>query len=101
MTTDTIIEEKTTTRQRLKEPPKYKVVIFNDDYTPIEFVVYMLMSIFKKDQDTANALTMQIHNEGSAVAGIYSHEVAEQKTSDAVKMARINGHPLMLKSELE
>lgn len=99
MTTDTILEEKT--KQRLKEPPKYKVVVFNDNYTPVEFVIAMLVAVFKKNQDDAIALTLQIHNDGAAVAGVYSHEIAEQKVNDAVNLARANGHPLQLKSELE
>jgi len=101
MTTDTIIEEKTNTRQRFKEPPKYKVVVFNDNYTPVEFVIAMFVGVFRKDHDSAVGLTLQIHNEGSAIAGIYSHEVAEQKVSDAIKLARDHGHPLMLKAEQE
>jgi len=99
MTTDTILEEKT--KQRLKEPPKYKVVVFNDNYTPVEFVIAMLVAVFRKNQDDAVALTLQIHNDGAAIAGVYSHEIAEQKVNDAINLARANGHPLQLKSELE
>ena len=99
MTTDTILEEKT--KQRLKEPPKYKVVIFNDNYTPVEFVIAMLVAIFRKDEREAVDITLKIHHEGSAVGGIYSHEIAEQKVTDAISLARANGHPLQLKSEIE
>jgi len=101
MTTETIIEEKTTTYRTLKEPPKYKVVVFNDDYTPMEFVVAMFITIFHKNKEEAMALTMSIHTKGNAVAGVYSHEIAEQKVSEATSLARGNGHPLVLKAEEE
>jgi ATP-dependent Clp protease adaptor protein ClpS len=99
MTTDTVIEEKT--KQTLKEPPKFKVIIFNDDFTPVEFVIALLVHVFNKDQDTAAQLTLKIHNDGSAVVGVYSHEIAEQKVNDATKMSRSHGHPLVTKLEIE
>lgn len=99
MTTEAIIEKEQKTTRKLKEPSKYKVVVYNDNYTPMEFVVEMFMNIFRKNQPDAVDLTLKIHNEGKAIAGIYSAEVAEQKSSDAIKMARANGHPLVLKVE--
>jgi ATP-dependent Clp protease adaptor protein ClpS len=84
-----------------KEPGKYKVIVCNDDYTPMEFVIAMFMRIFRHTQDAAINLTMKIHNEGSAVAGIYTYEIAEQKAMDATHMAREHGHPLVLKVEQE
>lgn len=99
MTTETALDEKV--KQRIKEPPKYKVVAFNDDYTPMEFVIALMVTIFNKDHPTAIHLTYQIHEQGKSVVGIYSHEVAEQKVSDGIKMARAHGHPLILKSEAE
>jgi ATP-dependent Clp protease adaptor protein ClpS len=100
-TEDIVIEKKKVTSKELKEPPKYKVVVLNDDVTPMEFVIAMLMSLFKHSQDSAVNLTMEIHQEGSAVAGIYSHEIAEQKVLDATTMARNNRFPLILKAEVE
>ena len=94
---DPVIEEKQTVKKKFKEPKKYKVVVLNDDYTPMEFVIVMLMRIFKHSEDQAFALTLKIHEQGSAVVGIYTHEIAEQKTSDAVSLARLNGHPLIVK----
>ena len=94
---DPVIEEKQTVKKKFKEPKKYKVVVLNDDYTPMEFVIVMLMRIFKHSEDQAFALTLKIHEQGSAVAGIYTHEIAEQKTSDAISLARLNGHPLIVK----
>jgi ATP-dependent Clp protease adaptor protein ClpS len=99
MSTDTVIEEKT--KLTLKEPPKFKVIVFNDDYTPVEFVIALLIHIFNKDQVSATTLTLQIHNDGSCIVGIYSNEIAEQKVSDATKMSREHGHPLVIKSEPE
>jgi len=101
MTTDTIIEEKTVTNKRIKMPKKYKVLVLNDDYTPMEFVVEMFSYVFRKSSHEAVALTMKIHTEGQAVAGIYTHEIAEQKVIEGTEMARAHGHPLILKAEQE
>jgi len=101
MTTDTVIEKKTRTTNRIKEPGKFKVIVCNDDSTPIEFVVSMLMAVFRHDQKTALALTLQIHTQGSATAGTYSYEVAEQKAIDGTNLARAHGWPLIIKVEPE
>jgi ATP-dependent Clp protease adaptor protein ClpS len=101
MTTDTIIEEKTVIKRKILEPKKYKVIVFNDDFTPVDFVIEMFITIFKKNQHEATDLTLKIHNEGSAIAGVYSYEIAEQKIIDATNFARMNGFPLMLKAEQE
>jgi ATP-dependent Clp protease adaptor protein ClpS len=102
MTTDSqIIEKKKTTTRLPKEPGKYKVIVLNDDTTPVEFVVAMFIQIFRHSQSNALELTMKIHHEGSAVAGVYTHEIAEQKIADATQLARSNGFPLLLKAEAE
>lgn len=101
MTTDTVIEKKKTTSKKIQLPKKYKVVICNDDVTPMEFVISMLMLVFKHNNDEAYDLTMAIHNQGSAVAGIYTYEIAEQKAIDGVNLARSNGWPLLIKVEEE
>ena len=102
MTIETpVLEKKQTTLRKVKEPKKYKVVVLNDDFTPMEFVVAMFVSIFRKHHNEAIDLTVQIHTDGSAVAGIFPHEIAEQKVVDAVSMARANGHPLVLRAEQE
>jgi ATP-dependent Clp protease adaptor protein ClpS len=100
-TTDTIIEEKTVTSKKIKQPSRYKVIVYNDDVTPIDFVIVMLCTIFKHSVDSATEITLKIHNQGSALAGIYSHEIAEQKTLDATSMAKENGYPLSIKMEAE
>jgi ATP-dependent Clp protease adaptor protein ClpS len=99
--TDTAIEEKTRVTRKLKEPSKYKVVVMNDNYTPMEFVIALLVKVFSIPTDTAVQLTLEIHNQGSAVAGIYSYEIAEQKVSEATEISRLNGHPLVLKAVQE
>lgn len=99
MSTDTIIEKKTKTTNRVKEPSKYKVIVCNDDTTPVEFVILMLISVFRLNMDEATNLTLKVHHEGSAVAGIFSYEIAEQKTIDATNLARDNGYPLIIKVE--
>lgn len=87
--------------QKINEPGKFKVIVLNDDYTPMDFVIAMLMRIFRHSESSASELTMTIHNTGSAIAGIYSYEIAEQKLMDAVELARFNGWPLILKLEPE
>jgi ATP-dependent Clp protease adaptor protein ClpS len=98
MTTELpIIEEKQTVKRKIREPKKYKVMVINDDYTTREFVIDMLITIFKHGESQAILVTQKIHTEGSAVAGMYSYEIAEQKVLDATELARHHGHPLMLK----
>jgi len=101
MTTETIIEKKKQTSREIKEPSKYKVIVCNDDVTPVDFVIAMLVSIFKLDERSAVDLTLKVHNQGSAIAGVYPHEIAEQKCLDATQMARLNGFPLIIKIEAE
>lgn len=86
------------TAVELRYPPRYDVIIFNDDYTPVEFVIKLLVEIFNKNVDTAKELTMTVHEHGQAVAGTYNFEIAEQKTTEALATARASGHPLQLKT---
>lgn len=99
--TDTAVKTRDLVTVNVKAPSKYKVIVCNDDVTPMEFVIVMLMTVFRHNQESATNLTLKIHNEGSAVAGIYSYEIAEQKGIDATLMAREHGHPLVLKVEQE
>ena len=73
MTTDIIVDKKIKTKDRIKEPNKYKVILCNDDTTSVEFVIAMLVTIFKHTEVSALKLTLEVHNKGSAVAGIYSY----------------------------
>ena len=97
MTTDAIIEKKSKTTTNVKDPGKFNVIVCNDDSTPMEFVIAMLVAIFRHNEKTAVSLTLKIHNDGNAVAGTYTHEVAEQKQLDGTNLARMNGWPLIIK----
>ena len=101
MTTDSIVEKKSKTHTRIRLPKKYKVIFCNDDITPMEFVISVLISVFNHDQTAAYELTMKVHHEGSAIAGIYNHEIAEQKSIEAINLARSHGFPLVIKVEQE
>lgn len=88
-------------KKALKEPPKFKVVFLNDDHTPVDWVIEVLKTIFKHTQDTAEKITLTIHNEGSGVAGVYSFEIAEQKSIEATTASRNQGFPLQIRIERE
>lgn len=82
------------------EPPKmYKVVMHNDDYTTMEFVIHVLMKFFGKNYDQAHAIMLKIHHDGVGLCGIYTYEVAESKSSKVNSYSRGKGHPL--KSSIE
>lgn len=101
MSTDVIVDSTTKFIDKLQLPKKYKVIVLNDDVTPMEFVIALLMGVFRHKQEPATEITMKIHKEGSAVAGIYSYEIAEQKTIESTNLARSNGFPLQIKLETE
>jgi ATP-dependent Clp protease adaptor protein ClpS len=84
-----------------KEPKKYKVIFLNDDTTPMDFVIEVLVNIFKHTQHSAMQITMQVHEEGSGVVGVYSHEVAEMKATETVTLSRNHGFHLQIKLEEE
>lgn len=84
-----------------EEPGHYKVIFLNDDVTPMDFVLEVLQSIFKHDASTSKTLMLTVHNDGSAVVGVYSFEVAEQKGIETTMLARNNGFPLTVKIEKE
>ncbi|UKK50447.1 ATP-dependent Clp protease adaptor ClpS [Prevotella sp. E13-17] len=85
----------------LREPRRYKVLIYNDDFTPMEFVVKILVEIFFKSNTEAEALMLQVHHSDKAVVGIYSYDVALSKVSKATNISREAGHPLRLSVEPE
>lgn len=88
-------------KQAIKEPKMWKVVLLNDDYTPMDFVVELLVEIFRHNQDSAKVITEQIHTSGSGIAGVYSFEIAEVKAVESTTLARSNGFPLQIKMEEE
>ena len=83
------------------EPPNFKVLLHNDDYTPRAFVVEILLAVFNKSLDDATQLMWHVHNNGIGVCGIYPFEMAETKTAQATELARENGFPLKLTLEEE
>ena len=87
------------TRPELAPPPRYKVVIMNDDYTPMDFVVEILESFFSMDREKATRVMLTIHTEGQATVGIYSRDVAETKAAQVVDYAQQNQHPLLCRVE--
>ncbi|RMF82266.1 MAG: ATP-dependent Clp protease adapter ClpS [Nitrospirae bacterium] len=87
-------ETLTRERTRLRPPPMYKVLLHNDDYTTMEFVVEVLMHVFHMDGARAYQVMMQVHREGIGVAGVYTREVAETKVAQVTAHARREGHPL-------
>jgi ATP-dependent Clp protease adaptor protein ClpS len=99
MSADAVIDEKITVS--LQPPKMWKVVFLNDDHTPMELVIELLTQVFKHNESSARDLTMEIHNEGSAVAGVYSYEIAEQRGIEATNIARANGSPLRIQVEQE
>jgi ATP-dependent Clp protease adaptor protein ClpS len=99
MSTDTAVEESVVVA--LKPPGLCKVIFLNDDSTPMELVIELLTGIFKHTETSAKEVTLEIHETGSGVAGIYSFEIAEQKGMEATAVARQNGSPLRIQVDPE
>ncbi len=91
----------TRTRRKAKRPDRFKVVLYNDDYTPMEFVVMLLERVFGKSPVAATELMLQIHRSGLGVAGVYVLEVAETKVAAVHRMAEERGYPLRSGTEPE
>jgi len=98
-TTEVVIEEKI--KITVSEPKRWKVIVLNDDTTPMDFVITVLIDIFRHTPETAKDIMLQVHETGSGVAGIYSFEIAEAKAVEATNQARTNNFPLQLKLEEE
>jgi ATP-dependent Clp protease adaptor protein ClpS len=91
-----VVERQT---QKTKPPQMYQVVMLNDDYTPMEFVIVMIQEFFSKDMDTATQIMLKIHLEGRGVCGVYSKDVAATKVDQVFEAAHKAGHPLQCVSE--
>ena len=89
------------TRTRTKKPAMYKVLMLNDDYTPMEFVVHVLERFFQKNRDEATRIMLHVHRRGVGVCGVYTYEVAETKVTQVMDLARQNQHPLQCTIEKE
>ena len=86
---------KKSTKKKLKKPSLYKVVMLNDDYTPMDFVVYLLKTFFKKNHEEASKIMLEVHNKGAATCGIFTFEIAETKILKVINTSRNNGFPLL------
>jgi ATP-dependent Clp protease adaptor protein ClpS len=84
---------------KLKKPPMYKVIILNDDYTPMEFVVLVLETFFNMDREKATRIMLHVHTRGAGVCGVFTKDVAETKVSQVNDYSRSNQHPLMCTME--
>jgi ATP-dependent Clp protease adaptor protein ClpS len=94
----TILERK---EQALKPPAMYKVVLLNDDYTPMEFVVHVLERFFSKSREEATQIMLHVHRRGVGICGVFTYEVAETKVTQVTEFARRNQHPLRCTLEKE
>lgn len=88
--TDVIVKEKT----RTKKPHQYRILLLNDDYTPMDFVVAILIQFFSKTEEDATRIMLQVHHTGAGECGIYSYEIAETKVMQVMETARQYQHPL-------
>ena len=86
-------------RPRLKKPPLYHVVLLNDDYTPMDFVVQILQGIFSMDHSTAMRIMLQVHTKGKGICGVYTYEIAETKVAQVTGLAQKHQHPLLCTME--
>ena len=96
---DTREEIDVRTEQDVKEPFMYKVLLHNDDYTTMEFVVQVLMMVFHKSAEEATRIMLNVHRQGTGLCGVYPFEVAETKVETVIRLARENGHPLKCSME--
>ena len=88
-------------RSKLKKPPLYKVLLLNDDFTPMEFVVHVLEKFFAIGHEKAVQIMLTVHKKGIAVVGVYSHDIAETKVTQVMDYSRKNQHPLQCTMEKE
>jgi ATP-dependent Clp protease adaptor protein ClpS len=98
---DTSVMEKQKAATKPQQPPQFKVVLLNDDFTPFDFVITVLTEVFRKSVDEAEALAVQIHLDGKGLCGVYVKDIAEQKQSKVMMAARQDGHPLQCVLEPE
>jgi ATP-dependent Clp protease adaptor protein ClpS len=91
----------TKTRPKTKKPSLYRVLLLNDDYTPMEFVVHVLQKYFSKGREDATRIMLMVHHKGSGICGVYTYEVAETKVTQVIDFARQHGHPLQCTMEKE
>ena len=89
------------TKKQVERPPLYKVLLHNDDFTTMEFVVMILVTVFHRDASSAEAIMLAVHRQGVGVAGVYTYEIAESKIKKVRQLAKSNGFPLRCTLEKE
>jgi ATP-dependent Clp protease adaptor protein ClpS len=95
---DLVVQE---SKPKLQKPPLFKVILLNDDYTPMEFVVIVLERFFRKNREEATRIMLHVHQKGIGVCGIFTHEVAESKVRQVMSFSGENQHPLQCTMEPE
>ena len=98
---DTGVVTETRSKPKLQKPKLYKVIFHNDDYTTMEFVVMVLMTVFHKSESDAQAIMLNVHLRGAGVAGLYTYELAEAKVEKTLSLAREYEYPLLVTMEPE
>lgn len=93
---DVAVEE---SRPKLQRPPLYRVILINDDYTPMEFVVEVLQSIFGMERPKATRVMLEVHTKGKGICGVYDYEIAETKVAQVMSIAQQQQHPLLCTTE--
>ena len=91
----------TKTKPKTKNPSLYKVLLLNDDYTPMEFVIFVLERFFSKNREEATRIMLHVHHKGVGICGVFTYEVAETKVAQVMDLARQHGHPLQCTMEKE
>ncbi len=91
----------TESKQKLKKPPLYRVLLHNDNYTTMEFVVFVLIDVFHHNESDAFRIMLQVHNQGTGIAGVFTYEIAETKIVRVSALARAHEYPLMCTMEEE
>jgi ATP-dependent Clp protease adaptor protein ClpS len=93
---DVAVEE---ARPKLKRPPLYRVILINDDYTPMEFVVEVLETVFGMERSRATRVMLEVHTKGRGICGVFTYEIAETKVAQVTKIAQQHQHPLLCTME--
>ena len=96
---DSAVVEKAESKTKLERPPLYKVFLHNDDFTTMEFVVFILLTVFNRSENDAIRLMLNVHRQGIGLAGVYTYEVAEMKVEKVTSLAQANEFPLLCTME--
>ncbi len=95
----TAVADRKKSKKKLKPPGRWKVILHNDDFTPMEFVVFVLQEVFNKPEEVAVSIMLDVHKKGSGIAGVYSMQIAETKVFETLEYAKENEFPLKVTAE--